>query len=140
VLGIRETSGSADGDSGSSAACSWTVLENCPPDPQTPCVPGSGVTASDGGLDTACNTCFTTTCGAAWDCCGSDPALVEQSTTTFPACLVLTQCVDTDLHNGETLATALPSCESANSYSPESESVAEALIVCLNSKCASVCP
>jgi hypothetical protein len=132
--------GAEDGFSardGGVMACSWSILDACPPPPQQsqgPCVPGSDVPDAD-----TCNSCLTVTCGDTWNCCGSDPTQVTQGQATYPACLVLAQCVLSDVAQGQNYATALPACESAGSYSPQSESAGEALMACITSQCTSAC-
>ncbi len=123
--------------------CSWTANPTCPPPPQAPtgpCVPGSDATGADGGLNTACNTCLTSTCGTSWDCCGSDPTQVSQGSNTYASCLILAQCVVTDLVSGQSYAGALPACENAGTYSQASEVAAEELVQCYMAQCTSVCP
>jgi hypothetical protein len=119
--------------------CSWNILADCPPQPTAPCVAGSAAVGTDGGLNTACNTCLTATCGAAWDCCGSDPTQIAIQEGTYGACIVLTSCVLQDLAQSESYATALPACEATRSYNPATESAAETLVQCYMAQCTPAC-
>ncbi len=75
-------SGGGSGSSSGGDTCSWTANPTCPPPPQAPtgpCVPGSDATGADGGLNTACNTCLTSTCGTSWGTRSRDPWLIAAS-------------------------------------------------------------
>jgi hypothetical protein len=114
--------------------CSWTVLSSCPPEPQAPCVPGSSTGVA------ACDACLTVTCGATWNCCGSDPTEMSEGSMVYPACFLLTACILQDLQNGDNYGAALAACEGAASYTSQSEAAAEALIACYMAECESACP